>query len=57
MIKNLMHVMNLLKRLNQKIENDDNLVEGFNLGTNAGSVAGQTIMHCHIHLIPRRKGC
>ena len=46
----------LIKKIKSKIENDDNLVEGFNLGTNAGSVAGQTIMHCHIHLIPRRKG-
>ena len=46
----------LIKKIKLKIENDDNLVEGFNLGTNAGSVAGQTIMHCHIHLIPRRKG-
>ena len=46
----------LIKKIKLKIENDDNLVEGFNLGTNAGSVAGQTIMHCHIHLIPRRRG-
>ena len=46
----------LIKKIKLKIENDDNLVEGFNLGTNAGNVAGQTIMHCHIHLIPRRKG-
>ena len=46
----------LIKKIKLKIENDDNLVEGFNLGTNAGTVAGQTIMHCHIHLIPRRKG-
>ena len=29
---------------------------GFNIGMNAGKIAGQTIMHCHIHLIPRRKG-
>ena len=34
----------------------DNSVKGFNIGTNSGSVAGQSIMHCHIHLIPRRKG-
>ena len=46
----------LIKKIKLKIENDDNLVEGFNLGTNAGGVAGQTIMHCHIHLIPRRRG-
>ena len=28
----------------------------FNIGMNAGEVAGQTIFHTHIHLIPRRKG-
>ena len=31
-------------------------VKGFNIGTNAGKIAGQSIMHCHIHLIPRREG-
>lgn len=30
-------------------------IEGFNLGYNAGRVAGQTIDHCHMHIIPRRK--
>ncbi len=34
----------------------DESIKGFNLGTNSGDVAGQTIWHCHIHLIPRRKG-
>ena len=31
-------------------------IEGFNIGMNSGLVAGQTIFHCHIHLIPRREG-
>jgi ATP adenylyltransferase len=31
-------------------------VAGFNVGVNSGAVAGQTVMHCHIHLIPRREG-
>ena len=39
-----------------KIGKSDKTVKGFNLGINSGAVAGQTIMHCHIHLIPRRKG-
>lgn len=34
----------------------DQAVGGFNIGINAGDVAGQTVMHCHVHLIPRRAG-
>lgn len=34
----------------------DPTVSGFNVGINAGADAGQTIFHCHMHLIPRRKG-
>ena len=29
---------------------------GFNIGINVGKVSGQTVMHTHIHLIPRYKG-
>ena len=39
-----------------KIEQDDQTIEGFNIGSNSGKVAGQSINHCHIHLIPRREG-
>ena len=28
----------------------------FNIGVNDGVAAGQTVMHAHIHVIPRRKG-
>jgi len=28
----------------------------FNLGINVGAAAGQTVMHLHVHLIPRRTG-
>lgn len=30
--------------------------DGYNIGANCGAVAGQTVFHCHIHLIPRYKG-
>jgi ATP adenylyltransferase len=33
----------------------DETITGFNVGSNIGGDAGQTIFHCHIHLIPRRK--
>lgn len=42
--------------LKNKISKNDKSVKGFDIGINSGEEAGQTIMHCHIHLIPRRKG-
>ncbi|HYP68745.1 MAG TPA: HIT family protein [Thiobacillaceae bacterium] len=30
--------------------------DGFNIGINHGSAAGQTVLHLHIHLIPRYAG-
>jgi diadenosine tetraphosphate (Ap4A) HIT family hydrolase len=29
---------------------------GSNIGFNAGAAAGQTVMHCHCHIIPRYWG-
>ena len=46
---------NLINEMKDKIKNKDPTVEGFNLGTNIGKVSGQSIFHCHFHLIPRRK--
>jgi diadenosine tetraphosphate (Ap4A) HIT family hydrolase len=30
--------------------------DGFNVGLNDGLAAGQTVMHCHLHIIPRYTG-
>lgn len=46
----------LLEAEREKIRSTDTEVSGFNVGINCGEDAGQTIFHCHIHLIPRRKG-
>lgn len=31
-------------------------IAGFNFGANDGEAAGQSVFHCHFHLIPRRAG-
>ena len=46
----------LIKKIKIKVENNDITIKGFNIGINSGKEAGQSIMHCHIHLIPRREG-
>ena len=46
----------LLEEQRQNILNADSTVTGFNIGNNVGEDAGQTVMHCHTHLIPRRRG-
>ena len=48
--------MDLLSKQQQQIIESDASITGFNIGMNAGASAGQTIFHCHIHLIPRREG-
>jgi HKD family nuclease/diadenosine tetraphosphate (Ap4A) HIT family hydrolase len=30
--------------------------DGYNIGINNGEAAGQTVMHLHVHVIPRRRG-
>jgi diadenosine tetraphosphate (Ap4A) HIT family hydrolase len=46
----------LMNDLRDAILSEDQTVDAFNIGMNAGEAAGQTVFHCHIHLIPRRKG-
>ena len=46
----------VLKKQRKLLINLDKEITGFNVGVNVGVDAGQSIMHCHIHLIPRRKG-
>ena len=48
--------MALIQDVRELILAKDPAVTGFNVGTNAGVSAGQTILHAHIHLIPRRSG-
>jgi ATP adenylyltransferase len=49
-------INDLMRIEKEELQKLDPSIEGFNIGMNCGEVAGQTIFHCHIHLIPRRKG-
>jgi diadenosine tetraphosphate (Ap4A) HIT family hydrolase len=46
----------LIRQQKLLLEDNDSKIDGFNIGINNGEAAGQTIFHCHIHLIPRRSG-
>lgn len=50
--QDIMSLLNTVKqRLDQKYGTCD-----YNVGINCGPLAGQTVDHVHVHLIPRREG-
>lgn len=44
----------LINSQKEKLDRQDKSIQGYNIGMNAGEAAGQTVFHCHTHLIPRR---
>lgn len=48
----LCHLIKITKRLTNQIVTNLN-AKGANILTNANEIAGQTVMHFHIHIIPR----
>ena len=45
----------LLPSVRRAIENQHH-PDGYNVGVNVGEAAGQTVMHVHLHVIPRYRG-
>ncbi len=42
--------------LNEKKVSRDTSIKGYNIRLNCRVITGQTVAHCHVHLIQRRKG-
>jgi diadenosine tetraphosphate (Ap4A) HIT family hydrolase len=40
----------------KKIIEEKSRPDGYNIGFNVGEAGGQTVMHCHCHVIPRYAG-
>lgn len=51
----MLAINDLLNKQKIAIDALDPSVGGYNIGMNCGEVAGQSVWHCHVHLIPRRK--
>ncbi len=49
-------IFDMLVSLKTQLKQEFPDTTGFNIGMNCGESSGQTIFHCHIHLIPRRNG-
>lgn len=48
----MLELIDRVKALNDEERQPD----GYNVGVNCGTAAGQSVMHVHIHVMPRYKG-
>ena len=48
-------IMELLDRARAALD-EEYAPDAYNIGINDGAAAGQTVMHLHVHLIPRYEG-
>ena len=48
-------VLSLIAEVKQRLDNEL-APDGYNVGFNAGVAAGQTVVHLHVHVIPRYAG-
>ena len=48
-------MMTAIHKMKKELEREYS-PDGFNIGANCGKIAGQSVMHLHMHLIPRYEG-
>jgi diadenosine tetraphosphate (Ap4A) HIT family hydrolase len=48
-------LLEILEQAKARLD-DKHRPDGYNIGINDGAAAGQTIMHLHVHLMPRYRG-
>jgi len=48
-------LLSLVDEVKQRLD-AERRPDGYNIGINVGEAAGQTVMHLHVHLIPRYRG-
>lgn len=51
----IVSMKNLANIVKDILKKEDETIEGYNVVCNVGEIAGQTIHHLHMHIIPRRK--
>lgn len=51
----ILDIYDLIQKCKKILEDEYN-PDGYNIGINVNEEAGQTIMHLHVHLIPRYNG-
>jgi ATP adenylyltransferase len=49
-------INSLIHEQKELLDRKDKTIQGYNIGMNCGEISGQSVFHCHVHLIPRRKG-
>jgi superfamily II DNA or RNA helicase/diadenosine tetraphosphate (Ap4A) HIT family hydrolase/HKD family nuclease len=49
-------ILDLVEKIKADLDASSPKPDGYNVGVNVGEVAGQTVMHLHVHVIPRYRG-
>ena len=49
-------IFQLIETVKRELDARTPAPDGYNVGFNAGTAAGQTVMHLHVHVIPRYRG-